>query len=92
MFADEFIESLAQALTPRLVAALAPHQTNSAPQQEWFTRKQAAQYIGSTPEGLRHMLREGLVPVSQVKGRERISRTDLDRLWQENKQYLPACN
>jgi excisionase family DNA binding protein len=90
MFTPDFIDDFARALAPKLALLLVPQQkTEALPQQAWFTRKQAAAYIGATPEALRHMLREGLIPVYQVSGRERISRTDLDQLWQANKQYLP---
>jgi hypothetical protein len=72
------IQTLASALAPLL----------TAPQQEWFTREQAAHYIGATKEGLRHMLREKILPVYVVKGRERIARADIDKVFLEAKQYL----
>jgi excisionase family DNA binding protein len=91
MFDLNFTDALAAELTPRLVAQLAPLlKPEPLPQQEWFTRKQAAHYTGSTMEGLRHMLREKLLAVYHVAGRERIKKADIDRFWEEGKCYLKS--
>jgi hypothetical protein len=89
MFDTEFVERLAQELFPQLAALLYPRlKTEGLPHQEWFTRKQAAHYIGVTTEALRAMLREGIFPVYQVKGRAGIQRADIDLVWLDNRQYL----
>ena len=89
MFEAQFIEKLAEELAPRLAEVLAQRlQPAPLPQQEWFSRKQAAHYIGATSEGFRSMLRDGMFPVHAYKGRERIRRADIDKLWLENRQYL----
>ena len=89
---SQILELLAADLAPRLAAELAPRLAppppSSLPQQEWFTREQAAHYIGATKEALRHMLREKMLPVYIKNGRERIARADIDKMFLENKQYL----
>ena len=89
MFDTDFIDRLAQAITPRLAELLYPRlKVDPVLQQEWLNRQQAARYIGATKEALRHMLREGILPVYDVKGREHISEADIDKLWRENKRFL----
>jgi len=86
-----FVASVADAFVAK-IAPLLPQRTEPLPQQEWFTRKQAAHYIGATKEAFRVMLRDGLFPVHRYKGRERISRADIDNLWRAHKQYLEPKN
>ena len=93
MFSDEFIDTLAKALAPSLHKLLAPSlakvlKPESMPKQEWLTREQAAHYIGSTKEALRHMLREKLLPVYNVKGRERIKKSDIDEMFLSEQTFL----
>jgi excisionase family DNA binding protein len=93
MYSDDFIDKLAEALTPRLAALLYPKlKYEPVPAQEWMTRAQAARYIGASTNALRHMLRAGMLPVYYVSGRERISKSDIDQMWRENKQFLTPEN
>lgn len=81
---ESTLRDIAEAIAPRLASLL----RSPLPVQEWFNREQAAHYIGSTKEALRHMLREKILPVYVVKGRERIARADIDKMFLENKHYL----
>lgn len=89
MFDDAFIDSLAKAITPRLVELLAPRlKQEPMPAPEWLNRAQAGAYIGTTKEALRHMLRENLLPVYNVAGRHRIKKSDIDALFLSKRAFL----
>jgi len=87
MFDEIFIQKLAEAVAPKLAHLLLPVlKPNPLPTQEWFTRTQAAHYIGTSVEALRHMIREGMFPVYSANGRDRLRRSDMDRFWLSNRQ------
>jgi len=97
MFDAEFCDQLAKALTPRLVELLTPRVTEGlknagiGTQQKWFTREQAAAYIGTTKNGIREMLRDNVLAEYAPEGnvrRARLLKEDLDRIHLEYKQYV----
>jgi excisionase family DNA binding protein len=83
IFDEAFIDTLAKRivvlLEPHLIAKIAPRYLNL---------DQAAEYLGSSRDGVRGMLRAKLFPVRKLGARVLIDKQDIDAAMTENMQWL----
>jgi excisionase family DNA binding protein len=87
VFDQKFIDELARALAPRVAELLVPKLSNKiAP--AYLDLDQAAEYLGTTPDGVRGMLRAKHFPVRKIGARVRIAVKDINRVMDDNVQYL----
>jgi hypothetical protein len=74
VFDEAFIEQLAAA-----VAAKLP-KPPSGRWPELMSIKDAAEYMGRSEGGIRHLIEAGLLPVCKIDARVQIRRVDMDRV------------
>jgi excisionase family DNA binding protein len=87
VFHRKFITSLARELAPAVVDAIKPHLGGGiAPR--YLNMDQAAQYLSSTPDGVRGMLRAKHFPARKIGTRVMIDRNDIDKAMNENVHWL----
>jgi hypothetical protein len=87
MFDEQFIYALAKALAPKVAELIKPHLVAKiAPR--YLNLDQAADYLSTTPDGVRGMLRSKLFPCRKVGARVLIDIRDIDKTMDENVQYL----
>jgi excisionase family DNA binding protein len=66
-------------LQPHLIAKIAPR---------YLSLDQAAEYLGTTRDGVRGMLRARLFPVRKLGSRVLIDKQDIDATMKESVQWL----
>lgn len=75
VFADSFADDLAR----RVAAIVLESLPGSAPPSPWLNVERAADYLGTTPNAIRGMVKRGQVPVHRSStGRLLFRREDLD--------------
>jgi excisionase family DNA binding protein len=74
----EVPESLVDALAAR-VAAIVAERLNTTHDQRWLTVKQAAEYLGRTPDAVRGLVKRGELTAHKPDGRLQLDREELDR-------------
>jgi hypothetical protein len=82
LFDETFINSLADALAPRLKV------TAPAVEPRWLDWASAAVKLSTTPAGVRGMARAKRFPVSRIGAKIYIDVRDLEKVMNENKTYL----
>lgn len=90
MFDQRFIETLAQALAPRVADLIKPHLVSRITPR-YLNLEQAAEYLSTTPGGVRGMLRSHLFPCRKMGARVFIDVQDIDRAMNESREYLKAA-
>lgn len=80
---DLFIEEIASRVAEKLRGVVGAG-TGGKRWPEVMDINTAAEYIDRTREGMRGIIRKGLVPITRIDGRVQIRRCDLDRLVERN--------
>ena len=88
MFEEKFVQQLASALAPRVADALRPQIEARGITPRYLNLEQAAQYMSTTPDGVRGMLRAKRFPARQIGKRVFIDRNDIDNAMNENLHWL----
>lgn len=87
MFDQQFIEALARSLAPKVAEFIKPHLiAKIAPR--YLNLEQAADYLSTTPDGVRGMLRSKLFPCRKMGARLLVDVRDIDKAMDENVQFL----
>jgi hypothetical protein len=87
VFDEKFISELAQALAPGVAALLQPHLVAKiAPR--YLSLDQAAEYLSTTTDGVRGMMRAKMFPGRKMGARLFIDIRDIDKSMAENLIWL----
>jgi hypothetical protein len=88
MFDAEFINTLADALAPRVAESIKAQLETPKVAPRYLDLEAAAVYLSTTPDGVRGMARAKRFPVSKIGGRIMFDRAEIDKAMAENKTYL----
>jgi excisionase family DNA binding protein len=88
MFEEKFVQQLAGALAPRVADALRPQIEARSITPRYLNLDQAAQYMSTTADSVRGMLRAKRFPARQIGKRVFIDVKDIDQAMDEGVHYL----
>ncbi|HEY4359421.1 MAG TPA: helix-turn-helix domain-containing protein [Bryobacteraceae bacterium] len=86
MFDEAFIDALAKAVAPRLASLIHPH-LKAAIVPRYLNLEQAADYLSTTPDGVRGMLRANVFPARKIGARLFIDVEDIDAAMNDAVHY-----
>jgi hypothetical protein len=72
-FSRELVRELEQLIDERVERRLAEHGLS-----EWLPLAEAAKLLGCTPAALRHRIRRGVIPASEMSRKLYLKRTDIN--------------
>lgn len=88
MFEEKFVQQLARELAPIVAEAIRPHIESRGITPRYFNLEQAAQYLSTTIDGVRGMLRAKRFPARKIGERLFIDVRDIDKAMGEGEYWL----
>jgi excisionase family DNA binding protein len=85
MFSEQFCTELASEIAKQVLAHMADQVLAT---KRLFTLAEAAEYLGRSEKGVRHMIERGTIPATRLDGKIQIDRTVLDKLIADNTYFV----